>query len=88
MPSHSQYRIEVQLRPPVSGLGIAIDLSLLNGDTLKGTCLADGAVADQNQINAYIDGGRPTCPAGGKYKYGVINTDPTCSVPGHRLQPR
>jgi hypothetical protein len=45
-----------------------------------------GAVADPEGVLDYVKGQRmPVCPAGGHYELGPIGTDPTCSVPGHRL---
>ena len=43
------------------------------------------AAVDEAAVNTYIKGGAPKCPGGGTYTYGTINTDPTCSVPGHTL---
>jgi prepilin-type N-terminal cleavage/methylation domain-containing protein len=40
---------------------------------------------DEGQVNEYIKGGAPTCPAGGTYAYGVINEDPTCTIRNHTL---
>lgn len=38
------------------------------------------------RVNAYIKGNAtPVCPAGGKYTYGPIGSNPACSVPGHSL---
>ncbi|MFH0839213.1 MAG: hypothetical protein V1893_03405 [Candidatus Omnitrophota bacterium] len=35
---------------------------------------------DIMEIEAYIKGGTPVCPAGGTYTYNCIGTDPTCSI--------
>jgi hypothetical protein len=46
----------------------------------------DGDPVDIDGVNEYIKGNAtPKCPAGGTYKYGLIGSDPTCSVPGHKL---
>ena len=37
------------------------------------------------EINDYIKGGEPDCPAGGQYRYNALGTLPSCSVPGHTL---
>lgn len=39
----------------------------------------------ENEINGYIKGGAPKCPAGGTYTYGAVGTDPTCDVATHVL---
>ena len=39
----------------------------------------------EGEINAYIKGGAPKCPAGGTYTYGAVGTDPTCTIPTHVL---
>jgi len=38
----------------------------------------DGDAITAGEVNAYIKGGAPTCPAGGTYTYGAVGTDPTC----------
>jgi hypothetical protein len=49
----------------------------------------DGAaVVEQgrNGLLAYIKGfARPVCPSGGIYTLGPVGTNPTCSIPGHKL---
>lgn len=47
--------------------------------------LSDGAASVAADVNSFIKGGAPTCPAGGTYTYGAIGTDPTCSIAGHVL---
>ncbi|MGA0370122.1 MAG: competence type IV pilus major pilin ComGC [Kiritimatiellia bacterium] len=42
--------------------------------------LATGAAVTDTEIDAYIKGGAPTCPAAGTYTYGVVDTAPTCSA--------
>ena len=39
------------------------------------------------EVNAYIKGGAPTCPASGKYTYGNVGENPTCTVATHTLTP-
>ena len=36
--------------------------------------------ADELEINNYIKGGEPKCPAGGKYSYNEVDAPPTCSL--------
>ena len=40
----------------------------------------------KDEVDEYIRGGAPRCPAGGTYTYGKINEPPRCSVPGHILE--
>jgi len=40
---------------------------------------------NEGEVNGYIKGGAPTCPAGGTYTYGVVSQDPTCTIPTHEL---
>jgi hypothetical protein len=42
------------------------------------------AVVDA-EVDQYLVGGGPRCPAGGTYTYGRIGEDPTCSLKDHRL---
>ena len=44
---------------------------------------ADAIVA--SEINEYIKGGAPECPAGGEYSYNALGTPPSCTEPGHTL---
>jgi hypothetical protein len=37
-------------------------------------------------VDRYMEGGGPKCPAGGKYTYGKIGELPKCSVTGHVLE--
>ena len=39
----------------------------------------------KSEVDSFIPGGAPKCPAGGTYSYGKISEDPSCSVPGHAL---
>src|SRR4051812_43842430 len=48
---------------------------------------APGAPSVDAEIDAYIKGGRPVCPASGVYTYGAIGENPTCSVATHTLTP-
>lgn len=42
----------------------------------------------EQDLLPYIKGGAfPTCPSGGVYTIGAVGQTPTCSVPGHVLQP-
>ena len=36
-------------------------------------------------IDAYIKGGTPDCPANGSYTVTTVANDPTCSISGHAL---
>lgn len=40
----------------------------------------------KSDVDSYMEGGGPKCPAGGKYTYGKIGDLPKCSVPGHVLE--
>jgi prepilin-type N-terminal cleavage/methylation domain-containing protein len=46
---------------------------------------APGDAVVEDEVNGYIKGGRPICPAGGSYTYGVVGTDPTCTIATHVL---
>ena len=48
---------------------------------------APGAPTVDAEVDAYIKGGRPTCPASGTYTYGALGENPTCSVATHTLSP-
>ena len=41
-----------------------------------------GTAADANAINNYIKGGAPSCPGGGSYTYGAVDTNPGCNLNG------
>ena len=41
-----------------------------------------GDPSDDDAVNEYIKGGRPTCWAGGTYYYNPVASDPTCSLEG------
>lgn len=45
----------------------------------------NGDAVVEAEVNAYIKGGAPDCPADGTYTYAVVGTDPTCSIAGHVL---
>jgi septal ring factor EnvC (AmiA/AmiB activator) len=48
--------------------------------------MTDAAIPTADNIAPYLKGGVvPQCPAGGVYTLGAVNTDPTCSIPGHAL---
>ena len=44
-----------------------------------------GAPVDEAEVNSYMKRGAPNCPGNGSYNYGNLDTDPTCSIPGHSL---
>src|SRR2546423_1064565 len=46
---------------------------------------SDGDLIVPGEVNLYIKGGGPKCPAGGTYRYGKVGDDPTCSIPDHVL---
>ena len=46
---------------------------------------APGAPIDQTQVDDYIKGGTPKCPAGGAYVYGAVDSNPTCNIALHVL---
>jgi prepilin-type N-terminal cleavage/methylation domain-containing protein len=46
---------------------------------------SSGAAVVDTEIDSYIKGGAPKCPAGGTYTYGAVDTNPTCSIAGHSL---
>ncbi len=52
--------------------------------------LANGKITGdtifRSDVDSYIEGGGPKCPAGGKYTYGKIGELPKCSLPGHVLE--
>ena len=42
----------------------------------------------QNDLTHYLKSGQfPMCPKGGTYIIGPVGEPPTCSIPGHQLQP-
>lgn len=43
------------------------------------------AAAVVTEVDEYIKGGAPSCPAGGTYTYGAMNVSPVCTVAGHAL---
>jgi prepilin-type N-terminal cleavage/methylation domain-containing protein len=47
---------------------------------------AGSSVVD-TEVDAYLKGGRPSCPGGGTYSYNAVDTSPTCSLStsGHTL---
>src|SRR5258706_7908067 len=46
---------------------------------------ASGATTVDTEVDQYIKGGRPKCPAAGTYTYQNVDTPPICSVAGHSL---
>jgi prepilin-type N-terminal cleavage/methylation domain-containing protein len=50
-------------------------------ETKKGA----GDTVVPSEIDAYIKGGAPKCPASGTYTYGNVGVDPTCTIAGHVL---
>jgi len=42
--------------------------------------LANNVTANVTNVNEYIKGGLPVCPAGGTYNYQPIGTAPTCTI--------
>jgi len=44
-----------------------------------------GSAAVDAEINDYIKGGAPKCPAGGSYTYNAVDTPPACSIDGHSI---
>jgi prepilin-type N-terminal cleavage/methylation domain-containing protein len=47
--------------------------------------MENGAPINKVEIDSYIRGGAPACPASGNYVYGDLGTPPTCDVAGHLL---
>ena len=47
--------------------------------------VAPGAAINQGEVDGYIKGGTPSCPADGAYTYNAVDTPPACSVAGHTL---
>jgi prepilin-type N-terminal cleavage/methylation domain-containing protein len=47
--------------------------------------VAPNTAINQGEVDAYIKGGTPKCPASGNYTYGVVDTPPTCDVTDHVL---
>ena len=46
---------------------------------------APGAAINQSEVDQYIKGGKPKCPAGGSYTYNAVDTNPVCDVALHVL---
>lgn len=44
-----------------------------------------GDAVVEAEVDQYIKGGAPECPANGTYTYGSVGTDPTCTIGGHVL---
>jgi len=38
------------------------------------------AAANKAIVEEYIRGGEPTCPGGGEYTYGEVDTPPSCNI--------
>lgn len=49
------------------------------------TKAADGDTPADSAVGDYIKNGFPTCPSGGTYTTGAVNTDPTCDQTDHAL---
>jgi prepilin-type N-terminal cleavage/methylation domain-containing protein len=47
--------------------------------------LAPGATTVDAEVEAYIKGGRPKCPASGTYTFNAVDTPPVCTVADHLL---
>lgn len=43
-------------------------------------------VPTANDLAPYLPNGMPECPASGVYSINALNTQATCSVPGHKLE--
>ena len=46
---------------------------------------APGAVVVDAEVDTYIKGGSPKCPAGGTYTYNNVDTNPACDIAEHLL---
>ena len=46
---------------------------------------APGAAVVDSEVEAYMKGGAPKCPAGGTYSYNNVDTDPACDIAEHVL---
>ena len=46
------------------------------------TGAADDAAVVDAEVNEYLKGGRPLCPANGSYTYGAMNVLPSCDIHG------
>ena len=46
---------------------------------------SDGDLIVPSEVDAYIKGGSPKCPAGGTYRYGKLGDNPACTIKGHSL---
>jgi len=46
---------------------------------------APNAAINQTEVDEYIKGGTPACPAGGTYTYNAVDADPVCTVADHVL---
>ena len=46
---------------------------------------ATGDRVDTAEVNSYIKGGQPTCPANGIYTYNVVGSNVACSITNHYL---
>ncbi|HTG45727.1 MAG TPA: prepilin-type N-terminal cleavage/methylation domain-containing protein [Verrucomicrobiae bacterium] len=44
-----------------------------------------GSLTDNTAVNNYIKAGAPVCPGGGSYTYGIVDTDPICTIAGHSI---
>jgi prepilin-type N-terminal cleavage/methylation domain-containing protein len=48
---------------------------------------AEGDAVVDADIDAYIKGGAPACPASGAYTYNAVGTDPVCSIGDPHILP-
>jgi hypothetical protein len=40
---------------------------------------------NEAEVEQYIKGGKPNCPGGGAYTYGLVGQNPACSMIEHKL---
>ena len=64
---------------------LADEQGLKSGDTVSDRSVAEHIMDDGSERG--LGGYGPACPAGGEYSVNPIGTNPTCSIPGHRLAP-
>ncbi len=48
---------------------------------------SDDDVPTWEELKAYLPSGKPKCPQGGMYRLNKAGAEPTCSIPGHVLNP-
>lgn len=81
IPSFLKARSESQAKGCINNLRImdaakeqaAKELGWAQGQTTSGT-------TQEQAVLAYIKGGTPECPANGTYTFGVIGSDPSCTL--------